>query len=47
MLCGLALMLVPPLLIRALIDVAIPTGNLQLALLLGAGYSCCRLAAPS
>ncbi|HEY2595749.1 MAG TPA: ABC transporter ATP-binding protein [Chloroflexota bacterium] len=37
MLGGLALMLIPPLLIRALIDVAIPSGNMQQALLLGAG----------
>jgi ATP-binding cassette subfamily B protein len=37
MLGGLGLMLIPPLLIRALIDVAIPTGNLELAFVLGAG----------
>src|SRR5579871_4998415 len=37
MLGGLILMLVPPLLIRDLIDVAIPSGNMQLVLPLGAG----------
>jgi ATP-binding cassette subfamily B protein len=37
MLAGLALTLIPPLLIRQLIDVAIPEGNLQLAALLGLG----------
>jgi ATP-binding cassette subfamily B protein len=37
MLAGVGLGLIPPLLIRALIDVAIPTRNLRLAILLGSG----------
>jgi ATP-binding cassette subfamily B protein len=37
MLAGVALGLIPPLLIRALIDVAIPTHNVRLAVLLGSG----------
>ncbi len=37
MLAGLGLMLLPPLLIRTLIDIAIPEHNVRLALLLGAG----------
>jgi ATP-binding cassette subfamily B protein len=37
MMAGVGLGLIPPLLIRALIDVAIPRDNLRLALLLGAG----------
>ncbi len=38
MMLGVAVGLVPPLLIRALIDVAIPERNVQLMLLLGAGF---------
>ena len=37
MLLGVALMLIPPLLIQAIIDTAIPHHNFQLALLLGCG----------
>lgn len=37
MLLGVLMALIPPLLIRAIIDVAIPQHNLQLALLLGSG----------
>lgn len=37
MLAGLGLLLIPPLLIRALIDTAIPQHNLRLAMLLGSG----------
>lgn len=37
MMAGVALGLIPPLLIRALIDVAIPRDDLRLAILLGAG----------
>ena len=37
MLLGVVMMLIPPLLIRAIIDTAIPQRNLRLALLLGSG----------
>jgi len=37
MLAGVGLGLIPPLLIRSLIDIAIPEHNLRLALILGSG----------